>query len=107
MKDALRELLEAGKTPEAIYDDALNIVKEMNAEKEKQEKKSKELNKARAELIKALDGYLAALSGEHIGTEGVKNLEKELIKIENRASAAAEKAKDLFGNYDLYKYIGW
>lgn len=78
MDETLKNLLVAGKTPEAIYQDALNIVKEMNATKAKNEK----VEKARTDLIKAIDLYMRALTGDPIGSEMAEVLESMLKEIE-------------------------
>ena len=83
MDDILRELLSAGKTPESIYKDALNIVKEMNEEKERANKRKKEISEARDELFKSLDDYIYTLSQEHMSTDLVEELEQSLIALED------------------------
>ena len=87
MKDALRELLEAGKTPESIYEDALNIVKEMNATRAKDKKRAE----ARTNLIKAIDEWVFMATGEHMGTAGVKEAEDSLIALENLFTDKSKK----------------
>jgi hypothetical protein len=92
MDDILRELLSAGKTPESIYKDALNIVKEMNEEKERANKRKKEISEARDELFKSLDDYIYALSQEHMSTDLVEELEQSLIALEDMTLNKPKKA---------------
>lgn len=72
--DEILTLLKAGKTPESIYQDALAAVDQMN-----KEKNDKKIAEARDTIVKALDSYIYALSGEHVSTAEAKNLE-ELLK---------------------------
>lgn len=72
--DEILTLLKAGKTPESIYEDALAAVAQMN-----KEKNDKKIAEARDTIVKALDSYIYALSGEHVSTAEAKNLE-ELLK---------------------------
>lgn len=72
--DEILTLLKAGKTPESIYQDALAAVDQMN-----REKNDKKIAEARDTIVKALDSYIYALSGEHVSTAEAKNLE-ELLK---------------------------
>jgi len=81
--ETLRELLEAGKTPESIYEDALNIVKEMNAAKTAAENKRKRIAEARTNFMKAFDEYMFAIEGEHLGIKTIENMEKDLIGMED------------------------
>lgn len=75
--DEILTLLKAGKTPESIYQDALAAVDQMN-----REKNNKKIAEARDTVIKALDSYIYALSGEHVSTAEAKNLEELLKEVE-------------------------
>lgn len=76
--DEILTLLKAGKTPESIYEDALAAVAQMN-----KEKNDKKIAEARDTVVKALDSYIYALSGEHVSTAEAKNLEELLKEIED------------------------
>lgn len=76
--DEILTLLKAGKTPESIYEDALAAVAQMN-----KEKNDKKIAEARDTVVKALDSYIYALSGEHVPTTEAKNLEELLKEIED------------------------
>lgn len=76
--DEILTLLKAGKTPESIYEDALAAVAQMN-----KEKNDKKIAEARDTVVKALDSYIYALSGEHVPTAEAKNLEELLKEIES------------------------
>ena len=76
--DEILTLLKAGKTPESIYEDALAAVDQMN-----REKNDKKIAEARDTVVKALDSYIYALSGEHVSTAEAKNLEELLKEIED------------------------
>lgn len=76
--DEILTLLKAGKTPESIYEDALAAVAQMN-----REKNDKKIAEARDTVVKALDSYIYALSGEHVSTAEAKNLEELLKEIES------------------------
>lgn len=76
--DEILTLLKAGKTPESIYQDALAAVDQMN-----REKNDKKIAEARDTIVKALDSYIYALSGEHVSTAEAKNLEELLKEIES------------------------
>ena len=82
MDATLKALLEAGKTPEAIYQDCLNIVKEQNEQRARKQEKEKKIAEARAKFITAMDNYFYAATGER-ATEGtISALEEELRSIE-------------------------
>ena len=70
----------AGRTPEAIYNDALKIKKEMNEAKLKEQMDG--VKKARTDLIIALDEYIYALLDERLDPEQAKEMEDSLKKIE-------------------------
>ena len=98
--ETLRSLLEAGKTPESIYEDALNIVKEMNAEKAAAENKRKRITEARTNFIKAFDEYTYIIDGEHLGVKTIATLEKDLIAMEDtlgKLASYANKSKEESG----------
>lgn len=76
--DEILTLLKAGKTPESIYQDALAAVDQMN-----REKNNKKIAEARDTVVKALDSYIYALSGEHVSTAEAKNLEELLKEVES------------------------
>ena len=76
--DEILTLLKAGKTPESIYEDALAAVAQMN-----KEKNDKKIAEARDTVVKALDSYIYAISGEHVPTTEAKNLEELLKEIED------------------------
>jgi len=76
--DEILTLLKAGKTPESIYEDALAAVAQMN-----KEKNDKKIAEARDTVVKALDSYIYAISGEHVPTAEAKNLEELLKEIED------------------------
>jgi hypothetical protein len=81
--ETLRSLLEAGKTPESIYEDALNIVKEMNAEKAAAENKRKKITEARTNFLKIFAEYFSTITGEPVGIDTIAAMEKDLITIED------------------------
>lgn len=76
--DEILTLLKAGKTPESIYQDALAAVDQMN-----REKNNKKIAEARDTVVKALDSYIYALSGEHVSTAEAENLEELLKEVES------------------------
>lgn len=77
--DLIRQMLEDGKTPEDIYALAQKAQEEVNKTREE----DKAVAESRTALIKAIDEYIVALcGGDHIGVEGVKDLEKSFIKFE-------------------------
>lgn len=82
MDETLKALLEAGKTPEAIYKDALNIVKEMNEKKSREREKERKNKEARDTLIKALADYITIVTGESIDTKTIKEIEETFKVIE-------------------------
>lgn len=92
--DEILTLLKAGKTPESIYEDALAAVAQMN-----KEKNDKKIAEARDTIVKALDSYIYALSGEHVSTAEAKNLEELLKEIEgmflpiNKEKSTMNKSK--------------
>ena len=92
--DEILTLLKAGKTPESIYQDALAAVDQMN-----REKNNKKIAEARDTVVKALDSYIYALSGEHVPTAEAKNLEELLKEIEgtflpiNKEKSTMNKSK--------------
>lgn len=75
--DEILTLLKAGKTPESIYQDALAAVDQMNREN------NKKIAEARDAVVKALDSYIYALSGEHVSTAEAENLEELLKEVES------------------------
>lgn len=81
--ETLRSLLEAGKTPESIYEDALNIVKEMNAEKATAENKRKKITEARTNFLKIFAEYFSTITGKSMDIETIAAMEKDLITIED------------------------
>lgn len=80
--DEILTLLKAGKTPESIYQDALAAVDQMN-----REKNNKKIAEARDTVVKALDSYIYALSGEHVSTAEAKNLEELLKEVEKEVES--------------------
>ena len=76
--DEILTLLKAGKTPESIYQDALAAVDQMN-----REKNNKKIAEARDAVIKAIDLYIYALSGEHVSTAEAESLEELLKEVES------------------------
>lgn len=94
--DEILALIKAGKTPESIYEDALAAVAQMN-----KEKNDKEVAEARDTIVKALDLYMYALTGEHISTadaaevEGLlKEVEKIVFPIKNKDKSKKKKTDD-------------
>ena len=85
MDATLKALLDAGKTPEAIYQDCLNIVKEQNEQRARKQEKEKKVAEARAKFITAIDNYFYTVTGERMSAETVNGLEKDLKDIEETA----------------------
>jgi len=76
----IKELLEGGKTPEAIYEYARTMKKELNESKLKEE--IDRMKKARTDLIMALDEYIYTLLDTRLDPEQAADMEKSLIEIE-------------------------
>ena len=76
--DFIRQMLEDGKSPEDIYKLAQETQKKVDETREE----DKRVAETRASLLKAIDEYVATLMGDHIGVDGIKELEKSFIKFE-------------------------
>ena len=88
MKDIISELLESGMTADEIF--ALAQKKEQALKEEKAN--SKAIAEGRANVAKAVDEYIFALTGEHMGAEEVKYVEDILIAIEEEVTRAKKKS---------------
>ena len=90
----IKDMLESGKTPEAIYEQARIMKKELNESKLKDE--IKRMKKARTDLIMALDEYIYALLDTRLDPEQAADMEKSLVEIEKaifKLDEAQEKRK--------------
>ena len=76
----IKDMLESGKTPEAIYEQARIMKKELNEFKLKDE--IKRMKKARTDLIMALDEYIYALLDTRLDPDQAADMEKSLVDIE-------------------------
>ena len=88
--DLITQLLDQGLTPDEIHKRAREIEQKRLETREKEKK----VAGARAALIKSIDAYLEATCGKHIGVDGVKILENDLIKMEKEDADVPEYVKD-------------
>ena len=58
--NTLEELIDAGKTPEAIYQDCLDIIRERNAKKAREEQRKEDISLATDQTIQAIEGLFKA-----------------------------------------------
>lgn len=95
MDTTLEALLNSGRTPEDIY----KMAKEINSAKKtaEQEKKKKEITRARGDMLKGIDLWLYALIGEHMSEECMEDLIGYFMNFEKIAGKMIEPSCDCAG----------
>ena len=88
MNTTLESLLDAGKTPESIYQDCLDIIRERNAKAAKEKEKQEKLDLAKDQVVQAMENLFKAA-----GMEFDKYDEEITYKLTNDLVAAAERVK--------------
>ena len=81
----IKEMLEAGKTPEDLYKEIHQAQREINAEKEaaaKQEEKEKAVAAAREKVVQAMKEYSKVMYGVEPDVKLMDNFNSDLAEIE-------------------------
>lgn len=81
----LEEMLASGKGINQILSEIKENLLEIQEAQEKQK-----IAAARIALVKAIDEYGYALNGTHLGAEGAKQVEDELIKFEKCSNSVLD-----------------
>ena len=102
--NTLEELIDAGKTPESIYQDCLDIIRERNAKKAREDQKQEDISLATDQVIQAMEGLFKANdltfddSDERVARKMLKDL-VEAARIRKPIQKEAKKAVNS-GNVD-------
>lgn len=95
--NTLEELIDAGKTPESIYQDCLDIIKERNAKKAREEQKQEDISLATDQVLQALEGLFKAngLTFDDSDARVAKKMLKDLVEAARIMKPIQEKAKKM------------
>ena len=91
MYNEIKNLLEAGMTPEAVYQEALRMQEARNAAKVKLEEKK--IAEARKKLEDSLMEYVELIVDDKVSTDFRKELEENLKQIEGFALHMKKEAE--------------
>lgn len=93
--NTLEELIDAGKTPESIYQDCLDIIKERNAKKAREEQKQEDISLATDQALQAIEGLYKAngLTFDDSDARVAKKVLKDLVEAARIVKPLHEEAK--------------
>ena len=93
--NTLEELIDAGKTPESIYKDCLDIIRERNAKKAREEQKQEDISLATDQVIQAMEGLFKAngLTFDDSDVRVARKMLKDLVEAARIVKPLHEEAK--------------